>query len=170
MKKIKNNTSRHVASTIIALIFALLCIGSEEFPWWGQSTEYEEGPCVQLPPTTLVYKFTVTVSDAVTGKPIPNASVSINVFKKTAKYLGSSMCVITPLESQTFQLSMQTNSSGIAYREVSAVFYSTNLDHALYTCSVSAANHTSSEFSKRLYPDETAINIDIGLIDLTTEP
>lgn len=170
MKKIKHNTSRHVSSMIIVIIFALFGIASDPLPWWNPDNNYLEGPCEQVPPTSPVYKCTVTVRDKATGVRIPNADVSLRLNSQTYRYLGQSNCVLVPAQLQSFAFSGQTNGSGVVYHEFNPVFIRTNLDKTFFYCSVSAANYTSAEISKEVYPDATNVKIDIQLIDLTTQP
>lgn len=166
MKKPKINVLRHIASICVVVAFIFMALGSSSLFSPGNL----EGPCEQITPVSSEYLVTITVSNKVTGDPIPNANVEIEVEHTNYPYLGASMCQISPAQTKYNQITRQTDAAGKIILEIVSLTYNVSIDRTRIDLSVTAENYTASQVTRRLSPESPTATIDVKLIDLTTQP
>lgn len=169
MKKIKITSIRHISSVGLTLLFCLLSVASIPIDFLTPPKN-TEGPCELLPPTSLTYKCTITVKDKFTGARIPNATVNLLLWTSSSSYLGDSKCIISPVKHISYNATIQTNASGVAFYEFTNVILKTNIDNSILSYTVNADNFTNDEGSVLLSPLQSTVTIDVQIIDLSTEP
>jgi len=166
MKIASMNKTRHIASISVAVIFILFALGSSSLFQTGEL----ESPCVQITPVSSAYVVTVKVIDELTGKPIPNATVNMQVEHTNFSYLGEELCQVSPAKPSYSQIVRQTNATGLVTVELATLSYHTSIDRTYISLSVTAENYSSSQASKVVKGESPIVQFNIKLIDLTDQP
>lgn len=169
MKKIKITSIRHISSVGLTLLFCFFSVASIPIDFLTPSKNIE-GPCELLPPTSLTYKCTIIAKNKLTGARIPNVTVNLLLWTSSSSYLGDSKCIISPVQYISYNATVQTNASGLAFHEFTNVILKTNIDNSFLSYSVNADNFTNDEGSILLSPQQTTVTLDVQIIDLSTEP
>lgn len=166
MKKNKINTLRHVVSVGISMVFLMMAFASSTLFIESQ----EQGPCEQITPTTVNYTITVMVTDEITGNPIPNATVNVNLLHRRYTYLGSSTCQTSPPVHANLQATLNTNLSGVAVYTSPALTYSVDIDRSNVYVEVEYDGYNSDYRSHPLSPETLSYQYSFKIINLTDQP
>lgn len=167
MKKLKNKLLRHILSVGVVVAFILLSLASVTL---FIPEGYQEGPCESIPTLTVAYAITISVTDKITGTPIPYADVRIKITHTNHEYLGISTCVLSPADYSYDQLSGVSDGSGIVTFSSAALRYYVTIDKTELDVQVSKDNYTPGEASLKLSPSNSSRQINIKLIDLSAQP
>jgi hypothetical protein len=134
------------------------------------SPDYREGACSLITPASESYGITVKVLDRVTGLPIANADVSVDVLHVTYTYLGTNKCKLSPPIFNHGISEKKTNAEGIATFSTLPLNYQVDIDHTSVEISATAPNYNQVNIAKKLFKGSPSVYHECKLIDLTTEP
>jgi len=166
MNKLRFITIRHAASMGISIAFLMMALASTTLFIESE----EEGPCNEITPITVNYTITVNVRDDVTGNPIPDATVNVNLVHKRYTYLGSSICQTSPPVNTSLQAVLYTDASGVAVYTSPALTYNVDIDRSYLYIMVEYDGYNTDKLSKPLYPETLSYLYNFHIINLTDQP
>lgn len=169
MKKVQLNRIKHFGSIAVAFLFIFMATASiSEF--FVPPTD-QKGICSDIDPVSAVHTFHVKVIDALTGVPIPDASVEIIVWQLEYKRIDNFYCAIGSPIKRSYELgTFQTNGAGEVQATAPEITFKLNIDYAYVNIIVYKGFHNQDFQSEKLLPGSPNHYFTSAIYNINIEP